>query len=268
VSIFLKTLKKASQVGAFFVACLLGSALQAACLAPHNLPVAQVAHVVDGDTIRLSDGRSVRLVGINAPELGHGQTPAQPFAAAARNQLQSLIAVSQSRLWISVVGKDHYGRTLAHLYGADGHNLEAELLAQGLGYFVAFSAPDTLALCQQQAEQQARNQHLGVWEKPSWLTAEQISESGFALLRVQVRAVKHNNGGVWLETAGPLVVHVPGKQLSGFDLAQLQQLNGKMLEVRGWVIDRSRRGNLKAGQARWLLQLTAPSMLHVISPSS
>ncbi|MEN0108496.1 MAG: thermonuclease family protein, partial [Pseudomonas sp.] len=58
---FSALLKKASLVGAFFVsACWLGP-LWAFCPAPVDLPVLAVKQVVDGDTLRLADGRSVRL---------------------------------------------------------------------------------------------------------------------------------------------------------------------------------------------------------------
>ena len=39
----------------------------------------EVARVVDGDTVRLRDGRSVRLIGINAPELAHNGRTTEPL---------------------------------------------------------------------------------------------------------------------------------------------------------------------------------------------
>ena len=74
------TLKKASLWGAFFVSGLTGApaALAAACpLLPGGQEVV-VRRVVDGDTLRLVDGRSVRLIGVNAPELGKSGGTAQP----------------------------------------------------------------------------------------------------------------------------------------------------------------------------------------------
>jgi hypothetical protein len=49
--------------------------------------------------------------------------------------------------------------------------------------------------------------------------------------------------------------------VSQFDVAQLLRLKGKTLEARGWVIDRSRRGGLASGQARWMLPITHPAMI-------
>ncbi|MOA62919.1 hypothetical protein D3C78_1884780 [compost metagenome] len=41
-------------------------------------------------------------------------------------------------------------------------------------------------------------------------------------------------------------------------------LRGRIVEARGWVIDRAERGGVKPGQARWMLPLTDPAMLEVL----
>ncbi|MNE96036.1 hypothetical protein D3C80_1941940 [compost metagenome] len=50
-----------------------------------------------------------------------------------------------------------------------------------------------------------------------------------------------------------------------FPPATFDGLEGREVVARGWVIDRSRRGGLKAGQARWMLPLTAPAMLERVN---
>lgn len=71
-------LKKASLVGAFFVSLLCVDLAHAFC--PQRADLAQVAvrQVVDGDTVRLVDGRSIRLIGINTPELDARATVTSP----------------------------------------------------------------------------------------------------------------------------------------------------------------------------------------------
>ena len=58
-------LKKASLVGAFFVSLLCVDLAQAFCPQRGDLAQVAVRQVVDGDTVRLTDGRSIRLIGIN-----------------------------------------------------------------------------------------------------------------------------------------------------------------------------------------------------------
>ena len=260
---FSSLLKKASLAGAFFVSAIWLSGAQAFCPAPAGLASVTVQRVVDGDTLRLSDGRSVRMIGLNTPELGKQGRGDEPFAVAARKRLQALIDASGGRVGLrpGKQAKDHYGRTLAHIYSASGANLEAQMLADGLGFQVAVAPNVDLVVCQQAAERSARNTGLGLWRQSPVLKAEQIQRSGFAVISGRVSKVQRNRGGIWIELQDALVLRVAPNLVGQFDNARLQALKGKQIEARGWIVDRSRRGGLQSGQSRWLLPLTDPSML-------
>ena len=259
-------MKKASLAGAFFVSAIWLSGAQAFCPTPGGLTSVTVQRVVDGDTLRLSDGRNVRMIGLNTPELGKQGRSDEPFAVAARKRLEALVAASDGRVGLvpGKESKDHYGRTLAHVYGADGANLEAQMLAEGLGFQVAVAPNVDLVACQQAAERNARQAGLGVWRQSPVLKAEQIVTSGFAVLSGRVSKVQRNRGGVWIELQDSVVLRVAPNLLTRFDVNSLESLKGKQIEARGWVLDRSRRGGLKEGQARWMLPLTDPAMLQVV----
>ena len=262
---FCQLLKKASLVGAFFVPGIWLSVAQADVICP--VPTApakvEVQRVVDGDTVRLTDGRSVRMIGLNTPELGKQGRSDEPFAVAARRRLQALIDASGGRVGLlpGTQAKDHYGRTLAHVYSASGANLEAQILADGLGFQVAVAPNVDLVACQQAAERSARKAGLGLWRQSPVLKAEQIQRSGFAVISGRVSKVQRNRGGIWIELQDALVLRVAPNLVGQFDNARLQALKGKQIEARGWIVDRSRRGGLKQGQPRWLLPLTDPAML-------
>jgi endonuclease YncB( thermonuclease family) len=258
-------LKKASLVGAFFVSAICFAPAWAFCPAPVGLPVVGVKQVVDGDTLRLADGRSVRLIGINTPEVARKGRPAEPFAEQAKRRLQALVTANSGRVAVQVgqQAKDHYGRTLAHVYDDQGQNLEAQLLAEGLGFQVAIAPNVALLKCQQTAERTARAARQGVWRDAPILKAAKLNGSGFALVQGRVMNVEQNRGGVWLQLDGPLVLQVANKALPAFDLKALRALRGRSVEARGWVIDRTRSGKQQAGQARWMLPLTHPAMLEV-----
>ncbi|VVM35578.1 hypothetical protein PS684_00894 [Pseudomonas fluorescens] len=260
---FSSLLKKASLAGAFFVSAIWLSGAQAFCPAPAGLTSVTVQRVVDGDTLRLSDGRSVRMIGLNTPELGRQGRSDEPFAVAARKRLQALIDASGGRVGLrpGKQAKDHYGRTLAHIYSASGANLEAQMLADGLGFQVAVAPNVDLVACQQAAERSARKSGLGLWRQSPVLKAEQIQRSGFAVVSGRVSKVQRNRGGIWIELQDKLVLRVAPNMVGQFDNARLQALKGKQVEARGWIVDRSRRGGLQSGQSRWLLPLTDPAML-------
>ncbi len=259
-------LKKAPQVGAFFVSICLALPIHAYCPLVDGLAQQAVAKVVDGDTLHLRDGSRVRLIGINAPERARDGRPSELFAEAAAQHLQALVAANGGRVGLRLGerARDHYGRTLAHAYDHSGRNLEAQLLAQGLGYRVAFEPASGLEGCHQAAEQAARRQRAGLWQTVRILAPFDLRSGGFALVRGRVERVQRNRGGLWLELDGPLVLRVTPKLLGYFNSAELQRLVGREVEVRGWVIDRARRGVSSERQARWMLPLTHATMLEVL----
>lgn len=152
-------LKKAPLAGAFFVSVVWGFPAQAFCPAPGKLPSARVEQVLDGDTLRLADGRRVRLIGLNTPERERRGRPAEPFAEAARERLRQLVAANDG--WVGLQpgaqARDRYGRTLAHAYDGRGRNWEAQLLAEGLGYQVAMAPNVALAVCRRPSATRGRS---------------------------------------------------------------------------------------------------------------
>jgi endonuclease YncB( thermonuclease family) len=259
---FSEHLKKASLVGAFFVSVFFSLQTQALCPVSGPLSRVAVAKVIDGDTLRLSDGRSVRLIGLNAPEMGRKDRGPEPFAEAARRRLQALIGASDGRVGLRLgqEAKDHYGRVLAHAFNERGENLEAALLAEGLGYFVAIAPNTLLANCHRVAERQARVAGKGVWRQSPVTAAERLRRGGFAVVRARVDRLEKNRGGVWLELEGPLVLQIPHLAVAAFTEYSLTDLPGKEIEARGWVVDRKGRADLSR-QARWMLRVSHPSML-------
>ncbi|MBH3429487.1 thermonuclease family protein [Pseudomonas alkylphenolica] len=260
-------LKKASLVGAFFVGAIWQLPALAFCAAPADPQVVGVRQVVDGDTLRLNDGRSVRLIGINAPEIGRKGRTSEPFAEAARQRLQAFVKASGGEVGLvpGVESRDKYGRTLAHIYGRAGDNFEAQLLSEGLGFRVAVAPNVALTDCQGQAERTARQQRLGVWRTPPVVAADKVQQSGFALIGGKVVGIERNRGGTWIEIDNSLVLQVPARLQRNFPASFFNGLKGQTIEARGWVLDRSRKGGLKAGQRRWLLPLTDPSMLERVN---
>ena len=67
----------------------------AGALGPEDLRpagMALVVEVIDGDTLRLDDGREIRLVGIQAPKLALGRNDfkAWPLSKAAKSEMEKL----------------------------------------------------------------------------------------------------------------------------------------------------------------------------------
>lgn len=246
--------------GAFLGALLaLGPLSGAACPLPKGLEreAVQVVHVHDGDSVRLADGRRVRLIGINAPELARDGRPAEPLAEVARDELKKQLAQSEVLLAYDQERKDHYGRTLGHLFTEEGMSLEAELLRRGLGFHVAIPPNMSLAPCLSEAEQGAREASRGLWAEGQWPALKAgdltLKHTGFQRIRGTITDISHGGGSVWLELDGPLVLKVPETVRSGIQTLVV----GQMVEVRGWVA--SRAGSRAVSRGFKPLVMSVPS---------
>lgn len=98
-----------------------------------------VASVVDGDTLRLADGRTLRLAGLDSPELGHGKalhrSKDQLHALEARDLLRRLTSGKALQLHpVNAKGKDRHKRVLAEALLPDGASLNERLIEQGAAY--------------------------------------------------------------------------------------------------------------------------------------
>ena len=71
-----------------------------------------VKRVNDGDTVTLADGRLVRYIGVNAPEINHERNSAEPFGFDARSRNIELIGSRRIRLEFDIERfDDDYNRS-------------------------------------------------------------------------------------------------------------------------------------------------------------
>lgn len=84
-----------------------------------------VTRVIDGDTVVIEGGESVRLLGIDADERG------DPCYAAAKDRLEELILNKEVMLEMGVEDKDIYDRYLRYII-LDGENINLRLVEEGL----------------------------------------------------------------------------------------------------------------------------------------
>jgi micrococcal nuclease len=126
--------RRVFRVLALIVALLAVLAFAAGCgsSAPPASDTAQVRRVVDGDTILLTSGERVRLIGVDTPESVKPGTPVQCFARRASAFTHTLLDGAAVRLVYGAERRDRYGRLLAYVYRArDGLFVNAELVRRG-----------------------------------------------------------------------------------------------------------------------------------------
>ena len=122
----------------------------------------KVTKVFDGDTVKLDNGETVRLIGVDAPETHHPELPAQRFGEEAAAFLAQLVQGAEVTLEVEPdEPRDAHGRTLAYVWKGD-LLVNAEMVRKGYAYAFTLYAfrrrTEFMAL-----EQSARRAQAGLW---------------------------------------------------------------------------------------------------------
>jgi endonuclease YncB( thermonuclease family) len=132
-----------------------------------------VRAVIDGDTIDVAQYGRVRLLGIDAPEVGRVFDTSAPFAREARDRLAQIVLHRWVRLEQDTPALDSYNRHLAYVLTETGEFVNATLVREGLARVTARVPLSRLAeLKRAEAEAQA-------FRRGMWGTAPPIPMTGY-----------------------------------------------------------------------------------------
>ena len=206
-----------------------------------------VREVVDGDTLVLEDGTTVRLVGIMTPKLPLGRRGfrTEPLAHDAKAALEALTL--GRRVTLSYGGQriDRYGRALAHLHDEDGLWIQGELLRRGLARVYTFSDNTALSTRMLTLENETRMAGRGVWTDGYYrvLDTEETLEAigSFQLVEGRILDAAKVRGRTYLNF-GPdyrsdFTITISPKDMRTFRRADFDPatLEGRRVRVRGWL---------------------------------
>ncbi len=213
--------------------------LAADCSLDRADEIATLARVIDGDTIRLGDGRRVRFSAINTPEIARGNKPAEPFGEQAKKRLQQLIGDKTLLLRHDRRRRDKYKRLLSHVFLPDGTNVQAWLLEQGLAIH-SLEPPNLWRTdCYAAKEREARRARRGLWQHPRYrpLEARQVRRdtTGFYRVSGQIQAIERNRGRIWLRLSDKLALRIEKRDRRYFPAGMLEKLLDKRVIAKGWM---------------------------------
>lgn len=223
----------------------------------------RISYVHDGDTLTLQDGRHLRLIGINSPELGRDDTPNEPGALAARDSLRRLVFFNRNQLGLRFdrERRDRHGRLLAHAFLDDGRNLTAVLLEQGQGFALTVPPNTWQAECYHGIADSARGEHTGLWALPAYApkpaTGLPLSTEGFQYIRGRVSHVSEGQYNRWINLVGNVALKIAKDDLDYFKDFPWDRLAGREIEASGWMYQR--RGQLR-------MPVHHPLMLDIVTP--
>ena len=207
---------------------------------------AAVIEVVDGDTVRLDDGETVRLVGIQAPEMAWDGSEAWPLAPQARQALAELVLDRRVGLAYGGHRRDRYDRLLAHLVRADdGCWIQGALLEAGMALVYSFRDNRTAVADMLAHERRARDRRRGIWAVPFYRvrTAGEADKAlrGFHLVEGTVRRAAvvrdraYLNFGADWRTDFTISIAPRDRRLFEAEGLTVEDYAGRRVRVRGWV---------------------------------
>jgi micrococcal nuclease len=123
-----------------------------------------VSKVIDGDTIQLDNGETVKYIGIETPELNLKEGGSEFFARQAVKYNQKLVFMKKVRLEFDTEKKDKEGRTLAYVFIKNVF-VNAELVKLGYAKTSIVPPNDKYKNVFLDCERKARQSEKGLWQE-------------------------------------------------------------------------------------------------------
>jgi micrococcal nuclease len=198
----------------------------------------KVDKVYDGDTVKLEDGRKIRLLGINTPEVQHRNQATEAGGETAKRWLTDKLKTQKVRLVTDVEQTDKYKRTLAYLITENKEHINVQLVERGLAA-VNIYPPNLLYVNELvEAGKQAEQAKRGIWQQPQYavIAIDSLGNDGhpgWTRLSGKVSLIRSSRKYVYLEFSDLFQARIEKKWLTLFP--DINSYQGQIVEVRGWL---------------------------------
>ncbi len=141
----------------------------------------RVVGVDDGDTIKVAQNgqtETVRLIGMDTPEVKDPRKPVQCYGEQASSKTKSLVSGKSVRLVADTIGddRDKYHRLLRYVYLPDGTFLNELLVKQGYAFAYVVFPFDKIDQFKQD-EAQAHAAGIGLWKACTVDSSSEIKQT-------------------------------------------------------------------------------------------
>jgi micrococcal nuclease len=136
-----------------------------------------VSKAIDGDTLRLSNGEHVRLIGIDTPESRYNSKLVRDSQRSLKDTdamlkmgksasvfTRRLVEGRRVRLAFDVQKHDKYGRLLAYVYLDDGTFVNGKIIEEGYAQVMTIAPNVKYAQTFLKLEREARQKGNGLWK--------------------------------------------------------------------------------------------------------
>lgn len=236
------------------------------CTANYDYSRIKVIKVIDGDTIKLENGETLRYIGIDTPEIkikqnGRFAYRPQPFALEAKKFNEKLVKNKIIRIEFDVEKTDKYKRLLGYCFV--GNTLVNEKLVEE-GFAVIYTFPPNVKYVEAlvKAQENARKNAKGMWGVYKTISADNAVSSlnQIRTVKGKVTAAKRTKQGLALYFgASRFKLTIFNNALKYFHDKNIDPFifyNGKTVEASGRI-----RGYNKSAQ----IIVSSPSEISIIN---
>ena len=231
-----------------------------------------VKWVYDGDTLLVTDAkgdnkRKIRIIGIDTPEVKHHQQKTQLYGAKAREELRVLLKEVNYQIFLEFDKEKHdrYKRILAHVTLANGRSISEWLLQRGFAKTLIIPPNVKYADCYKNAERQAQQQKLKLWNLKSnhIRTLEELKSNakGYVRLKGKIAKYKKQKKTIVLELGKqnkkPIQLSIRKKNLRYFKGLDPAKLVGQEVIVSGILKNKKRKRTITLNHLSQIEQLSA-----------
>ena len=238
--------KKALYRGAFFMpvqnvflALAISLLLLTGCEAKPDYQ--KVKWVYDGDTLLLKDGRKIRLIGINTPEVAHHKQKGQRYGREATEKLRELLkgVNNKVRLERGKQARDRYKRELAHVFLPDGTDISEWMLQQGWATLMVFPPNTRYINNYRKAERSAQLKKRHIWrqkthqiQKPHQLKR---AYRGYVRLKSTIKSIKITKNNIILALDKKILIKLGKQNLNYFNSYNPKKLLHQEVIISGFL---------------------------------
>jgi len=144
--------------------------------------------VADGDTIKLEELGSIRLIGIDTPEKNHPTLPVQFMSKEASDFTRQLCLNNNIRLKYDPYDDDFrgkYGRVLGYIYLENGTFIQEKLLRNGLAIaYVKYAFDENIKAQFLNWEKEAQEKGIGLWQDGGMAEVHWILDQNHPMIKI------------------------------------------------------------------------------------
>ncbi len=207
-----------------------------------------IKRVIDGDTVKTVDDKTIRILGVDTPEINWDKGTADFYGYKALEFTKNKLLNEKVYLEYDKEKSDDYSRTLAYIYLNNGQLFNNQLLEKGYAHLMIVGPNNKYEKEFKQTVKKAREKSLGIWNRLnqleeklpiiSWEEAEkhygeEVIVKGEVVSTYQSEEITYLNfaENYW-ET---LTIVIFNNDLNKFDYNPANLLNGKQIRAVGKI---------------------------------